>query len=447
MAITSHHLHELLDEIHDSDAVVLQQAQQAAQLVRNSRHLLVLTGAGISTSAGVSCYRGPEGVWTCQAQGRPVPRGTPIPDAAPTPTHMGLLALQEAGLLGHIGSQNVDGLHVRSGIPLKQITEIHGNMFKERCPACSNEYTREALMYGGSLVDPDNSHMCAGCQAGTSGKCHCTGGTCVECGATLTDTIINFEELPRAEHLDMLFAQAAAADVCLVLGTSLAVRPFNELPRDVKGHGGHVIIVNAQKTPLDNLCDVGGVRIFAETDRFFLSLLEALGLHAPVWKPGCVIPEVRRQHEVESELAELIASQQSRFGEGTGGGFCIVPSTSCPHAASRCGSVLGEVDVAGPCVECGRVGENWVCGQCQTLHCGRYLCGHMLRHEKDTGHCIGFSLRDSSVWCFACDCYVDEGSVQAVQPLYQQLYYKKHGEWDPRPLIRAAPGSLGAGGA
>lgn len=430
-----------MEEVREPDEVVQQRTQQAARLVRNARHLLVLTGAGISTSAGISCYRGPDGVWTCKAQGRAVPRGTSIPEAVPTTSHMGLLALQDAGLLGHVGSQNVDGLHVRSGIPLKKITEVHGNMFKEWCPSCSNEYIREGLVYGGSVTGENGiPRECTTC---ATSKCHCTVGSCAECGGALKDTIIDFGEQVRPVHLDMLFAQAAVADVCLVLGTSLAVMPFNELPRDVKGHGGHVVIVNMQRTPLDSLCDGGGVRIFAETDRFMQSLVDALGLSVPSWEPASVVPQVRRQCEVEGDLAELGEAQESNVGQG--GGFCITPSTSCPHAAlHNCGNALGDVDVAGPCAECGRVGENWLCGQCQTLHCGRYVCGHMVRHAKESGHCIGFSLRDSSVWCFACDCYVDEGCVQAVQPVYQQLYHKKHGEWDPRPLLRTTPKTGGA---
>merc|ERR1712110_1080939 len=96
---------------------------------------------------------------------------------------MGIVALHEAGLLGHLGSQNVDGLHARSGIPLERLTEVHGNMFKERCWDCGNEYVRDHLVYGGTLGSgPAGLAECAGCIARGATSCHCTGLSCVECG-------------------------------------------------------------------------------------------------------------------------------------------------------------------------------------------------------------------------------------------------------------------------
>merc|ERR1712100_386237 len=115
-----------------------------------------------------------------------------------------------------------------------------------------------------------------------------------------------------------------------------------------------------QKTPLDNLCSDGGVRIFAETDGVMSGLLDALGLAMPRWDPAWIVPQVRRRCEVERELAELCTARQSGESESLGGGFCVVPSASCPHAASHCATVLAsDLDISGPCQECGRTGENW----------------------------------------------------------------------------------------
>ena len=57
-------------------------------------------------------------------------------DAKPTLTHMALLALVEAGKVKHIVSQNVDGLHLKSGLSRENLSELHGNMFMEKCEKC-----------------------------------------------------------------------------------------------------------------------------------------------------------------------------------------------------------------------------------------------------------------------------------------------------------------------
>lgn len=58
-------------------------------------------------------------------------------DAMPTLTHMALRALVEAGKVKHIVSQNVDGLHLKSGLPRENLSELHGNMFMEKCEKCN----------------------------------------------------------------------------------------------------------------------------------------------------------------------------------------------------------------------------------------------------------------------------------------------------------------------
>lgn len=92
-------------------------ASTLASLIRTSRHFIVYTGAGVSTSAGIPDFRGPEGAWTKRAQGKElVFDGNKTLTAVPTTTHMALVALQEKGWLKYVVSQNCDGLHRRSGI-------------------------------------------------------------------------------------------------------------------------------------------------------------------------------------------------------------------------------------------------------------------------------------------------------------------------------------------
>ena len=67
----------------------------------------------------------------------------PFSQTRPTACHMALSALVRRGLVSYIISQNVDGLHLRSGVPPSRLCELHGNVFRERCAACGKEYLRD----------------------------------------------------------------------------------------------------------------------------------------------------------------------------------------------------------------------------------------------------------------------------------------------------------------
>lgn len=106
----------------DPPDVVDRLATDLAKQIRNSKHFIAFTGAGVSTSAGIPDFRGPEGAWTLRAQGKQLDfKATTTLEAIPTPTHMALVELQNRGLLKYLISQNCDGLHRRSGmLPVSQ---------------------------------------------------------------------------------------------------------------------------------------------------------------------------------------------------------------------------------------------------------------------------------------------------------------------------------------
>jgi len=86
-------------------------------MIREAKQIVVHTGAGISTSAGIPDFRGPNGVWTLEKQGRKHETNVTFESAQPTVTHMALVAMVKAKLVQLVVSQNVDGLHLKSGLP------------------------------------------------------------------------------------------------------------------------------------------------------------------------------------------------------------------------------------------------------------------------------------------------------------------------------------------
>ncbi|KAI8951282.1 NAD-dependent deacetylase sirtuin-7 [Xylaria longipes] len=242
-------------------SVLDKKADALVKLIRKSKHFIVCTGAGVSTSAGIADFRGPSGVWTLRAQGKQAQNRKSTLQAIPTPTHMALVELQNHGILTYLISQNCDGLHRRSGILPNRISELHGNSNREYCQDCGKEYLRDfraVSTYEKSIHD------------------HRTGRQCAICRGALLDTIINFGENLFEEPLRLAREHADKADLCLVLGSSLTVSPSNEIPETVGGkRGAKLAICNLQSTPVDRLSDI---RIFAKTDDLMTRVMAKLGL-------------------------------------------------------------------------------------------------------------------------------------------------------------------------
>lgn len=128
---------------------------------------------------------------------------------------MALVELTEKDHLKFIVSQNVDGLHRKSGIPASNISELHGNTNLEVCEDCGREYMRDTRVRNAQKT---TLHR-------TGRKCESTG-----CTGFLKDTIINFGENLSPAILELGEQNCAAADLCLAMGSSLRVSPANTFP-------------------------------------------------------------------------------------------------------------------------------------------------------------------------------------------------------------------------
>ena len=120
----------------DTSQMIETKCALLADWMRESKHVVFHTGAGISTAAGIPDFRGPNGVWTLEKRGLKPEKSVSFDEAQPTKTHMAIKALVEAKYIKYIVSQNIDGLHLRSGLKREFLSELHGNMFVEKCNAC-----------------------------------------------------------------------------------------------------------------------------------------------------------------------------------------------------------------------------------------------------------------------------------------------------------------------
>ena len=246
-------------EWEDDLDVLKSKCRKLAEAIRRSKRLVVYTGAGMSTSANIPDYRGPNGIWTlldqvsslslwcvssncCLCQGKEI-AACDLGLAQPTTAHMSLFMLYKQSKISHIVSQNCDGLHLRSGIPRCKISEVHGNMFIEVCKSCKPVRPYVRLF---DVTERTNRHR------------HTTMRRCYICGSSLQDTIVHFGERGSVQWpINWNGASKAAekADMILCLGSSLKVlrrypwlwcmdRPVNKRPP--------LYIVNLQWTPKDS---------------------------------------------------------------------------------------------------------------------------------------------------------------------------------------------------
>jgi NAD+-dependent protein deacetylase sirtuin 6 len=154
------------------------------------------TGAGLSTSAGLADFRGPTGVWTkLLAESNTAPNQSTkasksLEQFIPTFSHMAIVTLAKARFISGIISQNVDGLHMKSGldrVPVfasqlpphadMQVIELHGNCFVELCWACELEFIRD---YDTCDDSQAFAGRCGECVGRGKKMCHCTPRRCLQ---------------------------------------------------------------------------------------------------------------------------------------------------------------------------------------------------------------------------------------------------------------------------
>ncbi len=226
--------------------------RHAAQLLAQARHAVALTGAGLSTPSGIPDFRSPDtGLWenydpleiaTFQVfRRRPADffhwirlLARQMFEAQPNPAHYALAALQQAGRLGHIVTQNIDGLQQRAGA--QHVIELHGNIFTGTCVSCYRVY-RSAEFYDQFIV---------------AGRIP----TCPRCGGIIKPNVILFGEALPVRALMAAKRAIANCDTLLIAGSSLEVAPAADLPMLARSRQARLIIVNQGPTYLDEYCDV-----------------------------------------------------------------------------------------------------------------------------------------------------------------------------------------------
>ena len=215
-------------------------------IIDESNSIVFFGGAGVSTESGIKDFRGKNGLYKSLYKGYPpeylLSRDCLIENTEmfydyyreflnnenilPNITHYFLTELERSGKLKAIVTQNIDGLHEKSGS--KNVLNIHGSVLKNYCNKCFKEYPSDYIFKSSGIP-----------------KC--------ECGGLIRPDVVLYGEMLTPEF-DKAIEEIEKCDTLIVAGTSLSVYPAASLVRYFKGK--HLVIINDMVTPYDNIAEL-----------------------------------------------------------------------------------------------------------------------------------------------------------------------------------------------
>lgn len=228
--------------------------ERAVRALATRRHVVCVTGAGMSVDSGIRPFRGPGGIWTefgepplddfDRFRDDPVaywkdllnPRGPnaelyeALVEAKPHAGYYALADLERSGCVKFTITQNIDALHRKAGST--RLAEIHGNYELIRCLQCGTRWNKADIRI--DALPP----------------------RCDTCGEVLKSDIVIFGEPIPGDTADVCISEVEKADTLLLVGTSAYVYPAAGFPRRVKARGGVLIEIGPNDTEITDMCDI-----------------------------------------------------------------------------------------------------------------------------------------------------------------------------------------------
>jgi NAD-dependent deacetylase len=232
----------------------LEETEKLAQLIIQSRKVVVFTGAGISTESGIPDFRSPGGIWsrydpedfTIQKfLSGPAARktiwkmsleGGLLTEAEPNLAHHAIAELYNSGKLDCVITQNIDNLHQKAGVPGDRVFELHGNMEWVVCLSCHRRFPMPEVLrrIEEGMEVPD----------------------CPECKGILKPDAVFFGEALPQQTLQEAIRRAKNCDLLVVIGSTLVIYPAAYIPTYAREAGATLAIVNLTSTPFDHYAEV-----------------------------------------------------------------------------------------------------------------------------------------------------------------------------------------------
>jgi len=233
---------------------MMEEIERLAQLIIESKKVIVFTGAGVSTESGIPDFRGPGGIWsrydpedfTIQKfLSGPAARKTIwkmsaesglLTEAEPNPAHYAIAELYQLSKLDCVITQNIDNLHQKAGVPEDKVFELHGNMRWVVCLSCRRRFPMTEVLQKikEGIEVPD----------------------CPDCQGILKPGAVFFGEALPQETLQEATRRSQNCDLFIVIGSTLVIYPAAYMPTYAREAGARLAIVNLTPTPLDHYATV-----------------------------------------------------------------------------------------------------------------------------------------------------------------------------------------------
>jgi NAD-dependent deacetylase len=223
------------------------------QMIGEAKRIVGITGAGVSTDSGIPDYRSKGGIWE---RFRPVyfeeflaseekrllywqrkwELWPAVAAARPGPGHKLFARLYREGRLHGLITQNIDGLHEKSGLPPETIVNLHGTAIRTTCLSCGDVLDSAAVYESYDLADGPPR--------------------CRKCGGLLKPATVSFGQNLDPHELSRAGELARSCDLMIAMGSTLVVYPAASFPAEAKQQGAKLAVVTLSETPLDGIADV-----------------------------------------------------------------------------------------------------------------------------------------------------------------------------------------------
>lgn len=227
--------------------------EELKMMLEASKRVVVFTGAGISTESGIPDFRSPGGFWTRhqpihfsdfiaskqmrrESWRRKMAADEAFSRAEPNQGHRAIAHLVRQGRVRSVITQNIDGLHQRSGVPDEKVIELHGNGTYAACLRCARRYELAPLL--AAFKTDEEPPVCA------------------DCGGLIKTATISFGQPMPGDAMRRAQRESETCDLFLALGSSLVVYPAAGFPVLAKRNGARLVILNRDPTDLDEVADL-----------------------------------------------------------------------------------------------------------------------------------------------------------------------------------------------
>ena len=225
------------------------QYEALKQIIKESRNIVVFTGAGISVPSGIPDFRSADGIYNQKTKFKASPEDIIshsffvnntedfysfykdkmcYPKAEPNAAHKYFADLEKKGKNVIVVTQNIDGLHQKAGSSI--VYELHGTIHQNFCQRCGRMFGLDYVM-------------------NAEGVPHCD-----KCGGIVKPNVVLYEEGLDEDTISRSINAIMTCDTLIIIGTSLRVYPAAGFIRYFRGK--YLVVINKDSTAYDSNCDL-----------------------------------------------------------------------------------------------------------------------------------------------------------------------------------------------